>query len=82
MLYSEDEADLLLAQGLPPPPHSSTVSGSTIADTGSHSAEEAAALLRAAEGLCVTLVTQDAIRAKSWTRRVLGIRQKLNLVVE
>jgi hypothetical protein len=30
----------------------------------------------------VTLVTQDAIRAKSWTRRVLGIRQKLNLVVE
>jgi hypothetical protein len=82
MLHSEDEADLLLAQGLPRPPHSSTVSGSTIADTGRHSAEEATTLLRAAEGLCVKLVTQDAIRAKSWTRRVLGIRQKLNLVVE
>jgi hypothetical protein len=81
VLHSEDEADLLLAQGLPPPPHSSTVN-STGADTSRHSAEEATVLLRAAEGLCVTLVTQDAIRAKSWTRRVLGIRQKLNLVVE
>jgi hypothetical protein len=77
VLHSEDEADLLLARGLPPPPHSSTVR----ADTGGHSSDEASALLRAAEGLCVTLVTQDAIRAKSWTRRVLGIRQKLSLVV-
>ena len=33
--------------------------------------------LRTAETLCVQLVAQDAIRAKSWTRRVLDLRQRI-----
>jgi hypothetical protein len=75
---------------LPTPPSSSSCKPSallpipaaaTSADTPitTDTACRALQLLRTAEGLCVKLVAVDQIRAKSWTRRALALRQRVAL---
>jgi hypothetical protein len=72
---------------LPTPPSSSASSAqpTSATTTGTAASVSAAAvnhalqLLRTAEGLCVKLVTLDQIRAKSWTRRALALRERIEL---